>query len=95
MCAVVLVGLCKFGMPLVWIPAYAGMTVRDVGMMMDAGMTVKDAGMTVKDARNDGCGICYRSGGAYICPPFSHRSFRPLRGSPMPFVPMFRSYISP
>ena len=31
-----------------WIPAYAGMTVRDAGMtVMDAGMTVRDAGMTV------------------------------------------------
>ena len=31
-----------------WIPAYAGMTVRDAGMTVrDAGMTVRDAGMTV------------------------------------------------
>ena len=34
--------------PTLWIPAYAGMTVRE------AGMTVWDAGMTVWDAGNDG-----------------------------------------
>ena len=39
-----LVLYCRHARPALWIPAYAGMTVRDAGMaVMDAGVTVRRA----------------------------------------------------